>query len=99
MRATRPRFTKSAEGAMQQESDRDYHTRRAREELDRAYRADRWTAMSAHFRLSSLHMQKVREHSGAAILAGMARVGAALTTGTGAAQARARAGAEARAFA
>lgn len=57
---------------MRQETDRDYHTRRAREELDRAYRADGWPAMTAHFRLSSLHMQKVRERSGPAILARLA---------------------------
>ncbi len=63
---------------MQPESDRDYHTRRAREELDRAYRADRWTAMSAHFRLSSLHMQKVRERSAPAILARIATTAAAV---------------------
>lgn len=62
---------------MRQETDRDYHTRRAREELDRAYRADGWTAMSAHFLLSSLHMQKVRERSGPAILARIARTKAA----------------------
>ena len=66
---------------MQNESDRDYHTRRAREELDRAYRADRWTAMSAHFRLSSLHMQMVRAHSAPAILARMARPMEALSAG------------------
>ena len=66
---------------MQNESDRDYHTRRAREELDRAYRADRWTAMSAHFRLSSLHMQMVRAHSAPAILARMARTMEALSAG------------------
>jgi hypothetical protein len=35
--------------------------RRAREEMDEAYRADGWTAVNAHFRLSSLHMQRVRE--------------------------------------
>jgi hypothetical protein len=64
---------------MQRESDRDFHTRRAREELDRAYRADGWTAMSAHFRLSSLHMQKVRERSGPAILARIARANIAVT--------------------
>jgi hypothetical protein len=58
---------------MQYETDRDYHTRRAREELDRAYRADGWTALSAHFRLSSLHMQRVRERSGPAILARIAK--------------------------
>ena len=58
---------------MQDETDRDYHTRRAREELDRAYRADGWTAMSAHFRLSSLHMQKARKRSGPTILARIAR--------------------------
>ena len=58
---------------MRQETDRDYHTRRAREELDRAYRADGWLAMSAHFLLSSLHMRKARERSGAAIIARIAR--------------------------
>lgn len=46
---------------MTEDGNRDYHLRRAREEMDRAYRADGWTAVNAHFRLSSLHMQRVRE--------------------------------------
>ena len=43
------------------ETDRDYHQRRARAELDLAYRADPRRAMVAHLRLSSLHMAALRE--------------------------------------
>lgn len=43
-----------------QEEDRKYHTQRAREELDRAYRADRQEAASSHMRLSSLHMSRAK---------------------------------------
>ncbi len=46
---------------METESSRDYHMRRARVELDLAYRATTWTAMNAHFHLSSLHMARLRE--------------------------------------
>jgi hypothetical protein len=49
------------EEAMTQDRNRDYHLRRAREEIDQAYRADGWTAVNAHLRLSSLHMQRMRE--------------------------------------
>ena len=45
---------------MSQDRDQDYHMRRAREEMDRAYRADGWGAVDAHYRLSSLHMQRAR---------------------------------------
>lgn len=38
--------------------DREYHTQRARVELDMAYRAERPDVASAHLRLSSLHMQR-----------------------------------------
>lgn len=38
------------------ESQLDYHTRRVRDELDRAYRADRHAVMEAHLRLSAFHM-------------------------------------------
>ena len=41
---------------MKRESDRDYHLRRARAELDLAFRADRGPAAAAHMRLSSFHM-------------------------------------------
>ena len=41
-------------------SDYDYHTQRARTELDMAYRAERQDVASAHLRLSSLHMQRAR---------------------------------------
>lgn len=41
------------------ESERDYHTRRVRDELDLAYRADRRRAITAHLRLSALHMQRL----------------------------------------
>ena len=46
---------------MTEDRNRDYHMRRAREEMDEAYRAAGWTAANAHCRLSSLHMQRVRE--------------------------------------
>jgi hypothetical protein len=45
---------------MQRDQDRDYHVRRARAELDWAYRADRREAVEAHLHLSSLHMARVK---------------------------------------
>ncbi len=45
---------------MHAESDREYHIRRARNELDRAYRAPSYAASSAHFLLSALHMARLR---------------------------------------
>ena len=42
------------------ELKRDYHTRRAREELDLAYRAEDREAMERHLRCSSIHMGKLR---------------------------------------
>ncbi len=42
------------------ESSRDYHMRRARVELDLAYRAEVPAAMEAHLRLSALHMARLR---------------------------------------
>lgn len=42
------------------ESDREFHDRRARAELDLAYRSASYPAMSAHLRLSSLHMAKLQ---------------------------------------
>ena len=45
---------------MTHESDRDYHLRRARAELDLAYRARRESAAAAHLRLSSFHMAALR---------------------------------------
>lgn len=48
---------------MMQDRTRDYHMRRAREEMDEAYRADGFAVVDAHLRLSSLHMQRVRELS------------------------------------
>lgn len=41
------------------ESDHDFHLRRARAELDLAYRSECQAAMEAHLRLSSLHMQRL----------------------------------------
>ena len=46
---------------MLHETEREYHVRRARAELDLAYRSDCPAAMEAHLRLSSLHMRKVRD--------------------------------------
>lgn len=40
--------------------DREYHTQRARIELDMAYRAERSEVANAHLRLSSLHMERAR---------------------------------------
>ena len=42
------------------ETDHDYHMRRVRAELDLAYRSECQTAMEAHLRLSSLHMQRLK---------------------------------------
>ena len=42
------------------ETIEDYHTRRARDELDRAYRTDSSMAWLAHLRLSALHMDSLR---------------------------------------
>jgi len=41
------------------ESQHDYHTRRAREELDLAYRAEARRIMEVHLRLSALHMAEL----------------------------------------
>ena len=41
------------------ESQHDYHTRRARDELDLAYRAEARSVMEAHLRLSALHMAEL----------------------------------------
>jgi hypothetical protein len=37
-----------------------YHEERARTELDLAYRAEHKSVAEAHFRLSALHMERVR---------------------------------------
>ena len=42
------------------ETDHDYHMRRARDELDLAYRSECGAAMESHLRLSSLHMQRLK---------------------------------------
>lgn len=52
------------------ETERDYHMRRARAELDLAYRSECRTAMESHLRLSSLHMQRLRSAESAARPAG-----------------------------
>lgn len=52
------------------ETDHDYHMRRARAELDLAYRSECRTAMESHLRLSSLHMQRLRSPQSAARPAG-----------------------------
>ncbi len=56
---------------MQTESSRDYHMRRARLELDLAYRAEARAAMEAHLKLSALHMARLRD----AVSAGCAPAG------------------------
>ena len=48
------------------ETVHDYHVRRARAELDAAYRASSATVAEAHLRLSVLHMRKLRECDAAA---------------------------------
>lgn len=45
---------------MTNDSDREYHRRRARSELDMAYRAERQNVAEAHLRLSALHMERLR---------------------------------------
>lgn len=42
------------------ETIRDYHIRRARAELELAYRAENPAASSAHLQLSALHMSRMR---------------------------------------
>ncbi len=48
---------------MQIEPNLDYHIRRARSELDLAYRADGPAAMESHLRLSALHMARLRDRA------------------------------------
>ena len=52
------------------ESDHDFHLRRARAELDLAYRSECQAAMEAHLRLSSLHMQRLSSADSSARPAG-----------------------------
>lgn len=52
------------ETGMLVETSRDYHMRRARAELDLAYRSQCGEAMEAHLRLSALHMAKLRDQVG-----------------------------------
>ena len=42
------------------ETETDFHMRRARAELDSAYRAPSAAVAAAHLQLSVLHMQKLR---------------------------------------
>ena len=42
------------------ETSHDYHLRRAREELDRAYRSEARPAFTAHLHLSGLHMARLK---------------------------------------
>ena len=51
---------------MPDETEHDFHTRRARDELDLAYRSDCYAAMASHLRLSALHMKCLGEPVGAA---------------------------------
>ena len=46
------------------ETKHEYHVRRAREELDCAYRSDRSAVTAAHLRLSALHMAQLRTLTG-----------------------------------
>jgi hypothetical protein len=45
---------------MNLESEREFHLRRARQELDLAYRTSCRIAIESHLRLSSLHMAQLR---------------------------------------
>ena len=58
------------------ESQHDYHTRRARDELDLAYRAEARPIMEAHLRLSALHMAELTRiaREGSAVQAAFAVV-------------------------
>ena len=42
-------------------NDSEYHTQRARAELDWAYRAENRFAAEAHMRLSAMHMERMRQ--------------------------------------
>ena len=42
------------------ETKHEYHVRRAREELDLAYRSERRAVSTAHLQLSALHMAELR---------------------------------------
>lgn len=42
------------------ENKHEYHVRRAREELDLAYRSERRAVSTAHLQLSALHMAELR---------------------------------------
>ena len=44
-----------------QETDLDYHTRRAREELDLAYSSFVRAAIDAHLKMASLHLARIRD--------------------------------------
>jgi hypothetical protein len=46
---------------MSADNEREYHTERARVELDQAYRAESSAAAEAHMKLSSLHMQRLQD--------------------------------------
>lgn len=46
---------------MTPETNHEYHLRRARAELDLAYRAKCHMASESHLRLSSLHMQRMND--------------------------------------
>jgi hypothetical protein len=43
------------------ENEHDFHVRRARAELDLAYRTGSYSAMISHLRLSALHMDRARK--------------------------------------
>ena len=43
---------------MTRDRERDYHSARARDELDRSYRATDRAAADAHRQLSALHMKR-----------------------------------------
>jgi len=45
---------------MQQNEEHEYHSKRAKAELDMAHRAERPEVATAHLRLSCLHMERAR---------------------------------------
>jgi hypothetical protein len=49
------------EASVLTEKQKDYHRRRARQEMDMAYRAEGGTVANAHMKLSALHMSRIAE--------------------------------------
>ena len=52
------------EASMERNEALAYHEQRAREELDRAYRAEHAAASDAHMRLAGLHIERMKQEDG-----------------------------------